>query len=164
MRPARMTSFRVAVPFALAAALWGIFVNYLLASELRFFPSRYDYFLDLAFAALVGLLLSRAVSRELLKRAAAQQAEVTQVWRAANATLESRVAERTAELEQANEALQAEIAERARTEQELTSLLELSCLVASTLDLQRLLGVILAHAEKTIGYSSASLWRYDGGT
>ena len=40
--------------------------------------------------------------------------------------------------------------------------MELSCHVASTLDLRPVLGLILEYVERMIGYTSASIWKYDG--
>jgi signal transduction histidine kinase len=147
---------------AFAAAAWALILG-LLITDLHLVGAQYDYMLDLAFAGVVGLLLYYVVSRDLLKRAAAQQAAINEAWRAANEVLETRVAERTTGLENANKALQAEIIEHARAEQELTSLLELSRQLSSTFDQRCLLGLILEHVERMIGYSSATIWRYEGG-
>jgi hypothetical protein len=58
MLQARMTSLRVAAPFALAAAVWAV-VMAQVSPELHRIDYQYDYFLDLIFAAIIGLLLCR---------------------------------------------------------------------------------------------------------
>ncbi len=163
MGSAGRIALRVAVTFGCAAVAWAL-VFHRLETHPVFRAENYDYILDLGFAIVTASLLYVVVSRELLARAVAQQAAVAEVWHAARKNLETRVAERTDELERANAQLQAEIGERTRAEQELTRLLDLSCQVASTLDLRQLLTLILEHVERTIGYTSASIWRYDGET
>jgi signal transduction histidine kinase/putative methionine-R-sulfoxide reductase with GAF domain/predicted hydrocarbon binding protein len=92
--------------------------------------------------------------------------------------LEELVAERTEELRSANLSLQVEVNERAQVEQaliderkrvsertrELSSLLEVSQSLASTIELKPLLGLILDHLKAVIQYHGASILELEGDT
>ncbi len=91
-----------------------------------------------------------------------------QSLRQAHDELERRVRERTAELAQANATLRAEIAERERAEEELQQRnRELALLdranqtVASTLDLDRVLAIILEEVRHLLNAEACRVWLVD---
>jgi PAS domain S-box-containing protein len=86
----------------------------------------------------------------------------------ANAVLETRVEERTAELAQANAALRAENTERRRTEKALEDqairlalLNEIGSAVAATLELDRVLDIATGLVQECFGYQHVALFTLD---
>ena len=97
--------------------------------------------------------LMRGSLRELLEERRRNEARLEE----ANRTLEQRVAERTG-------ALQAKTQELTRTVDELRALGEVGHAVSSTLDLETVLTIIVAHAVQLTGSDGGAIYEYDAAT
>ena len=101
------------------------------------------------------------ISRVVILRDISEPKRAEEALRKAHDELEERVQERTAELAEANEALRAQITERKRRTVELSTVLETTKAVSSTLDLEEVLALIAEQMVKATGVDGCVLSRWD---